>query len=211
METRPDPTYWFGLWIRAGACLRGDKTVTVISHSLVPGYCPGRLNVASAVAQRDVWLRVEWLAGWLTCCWAGTLNATPPRYTNTNMTTHIKPNTQILMYPHTQLDWQELKTALYPLCSSLGPIFFLCLNSNPISHVYSGNGGHRALLGAGNRLKVWNDSVADREWLSCANSSQHFYSHHFLPLWSTTHLYLIILSLALVLTLKGEPPRIDAF
>lgn len=33
-----------------------DDTVTVICHSLVPGYCPARLKVASAVAQSDVWL-----------------------------------------------------------------------------------------------------------------------------------------------------------
>lgn len=48
-----------------GACLRGEDTVTVICHSPVKGDCPGFLNVASAVAQSDVWLSVSkgWLAG----------------------------------------------------------------------------------------------------------------------------------------------------
>lgn len=67
-----------------------------------------------------------------------------------------------------------------------------CLNPNPSQSCALRKQGSSRLAGGREQIEgLCNDSVADREWVSRANSSQDSYSHHFLPLLSTTHLYRI--------------------
>lgn len=123
----------------------------------------------------------SWTAG----CLAGPLAAGPgpllmprlttPRYThthtNTSMTTHKKPGKQ----------FNTPSAAVWALFS------FSASALTPVSHVYSGNGGSSCRAGGREQIEgLWNDSVADRQQASSANSSQPSYSHRFLPLWSTT-------------------------
>lgn len=53
-----------------------------------------------------------------------------------------------------------------------------------VSHVCSGNGRSSCLVGGREQI----EGLKRFSGRQAANSSQHSYSHHFLPLWSTTHL-----------------------
>ncbi len=153
---------------------------------------------------------VCWMDGWpvdLLLGWALLIPRLAfPRYTQawplTKSQIHRYWRTHTHTHTHTQLDWLERKATQYPLCCSLGPIFCLCLNPNPGQSCVLRKLRSSCLAGGREQIEgLWNDSVADREWVSRANSSQRCYSHRFLPLWSTTHLYIIILFLAVVLSL----------
>lgn len=156
METRPDPAYWFSLWIIAGACLRGGRYSD--SDLPLPGARVLPCSFKSGLSCCPKWCvapHVEWTTGQLTCCWAGPLNTSPDRsYPHTH--THDHTKTQIHRYwcTHTQWGGWGVKQLNIPCAAAVWALFSFPVSTlTPVSHVYSGNGGHGVLLGAGNRLK----------------------------------------------------------
>lgn len=156
---------------------------------------------------------VEWTAGWLTCCWAGPLNTSPDRsYPHTHIHTRIttqKPRcTDTDVHTHTQFGWLESKATQYPLCSSsLGPIFFPCLNPNPGQSCVFRKRRSWCLAGGKEQIEgLWNDSGSEWAMQTVASTP---YSHHFLPLY---HPFVSLLPLWLLFCpLNRELPKINAF
>lgn len=130
-------------------------------------------------------------ASWLTCCWAG-----PPSYhawllldthTHKHKTDHTDTCNDVrtqIAYAHFQMNAQRVgengieEQVNIPQTAVWTRFSFSVSTVTQVSHaVHSGNVGHLLLLGAGNRLKHCNDSVAGREGVSPANGSKHSVSH----------------------------------